>query len=1585
MNAESSTISKFTTESQRTESFHLFSQNDASVAEMSYPLFDIASRKVILPGFFYLFSYLYLCIQILCTSLWTIRNSLINTTNFNFVRQIEKIAYLISYEYYRKNQLIIFLIVTALQTTILSLIIFQIVYYHNVRKLIIWTLYPTRFLIEIIPLIFSHFLANLAGHSYLRIISKDFESIENLYFLTYCFFFVLNAMLFRLTGNVILSSAYLDDHCLCSYDFSHFYFLVVVNSMFHFGSRIFSTYNTWIDYVLLLFHIFFIFYFSFHVFHMFFVKNYSTIILGTTLLSAIFFDVSKIFSDFMNLKIDNLLYFLIPAEIIISVIILSLYVKKIVKKYNQLLSYNKEKNFVEMERSNQNIVQISEEEKTERLKILLENASESTSKLLLHIGFTCGCDIFIDFSLIHYVSQNITSKGLLLMCIRILAYFPTESRLLNSLINSAMRRRDLNESDQFLLYQLKKIKILRQASSSSAAAIDRLMKMKNASKQCELEMKSFWNNSITNITDLRAFFKTISKNEALWEETLADYPNSISHYEEYIKFLIECSTNFEKAVMMKHKVSLIEMGTNFSTDFCYRSMIKSNPIYLKKKILDLKGNVVMNKNTSDGSHNSSNNHYSSSGGSSDSFDIDLRLQEKIGNELIHGSKIRIALQHATMGFKATNSNLLFSTNVLTFIIYLIMVSICYFYYKSIFSDRYFATERSSYTRTVKTGFSIATVFNLLDWANRTTPKRVSFEESLSYFDSVDTSSQTFYDHHLDYPSSMYHFQKLSLYYYVELLKSISELAMKNVNVYELTKVLLSKSVPLTFCYYGNASKPEIVDLKSALSYQYYSQLQLILNSDPENWWHNNSHSCSLFLTFSNISSSVFDLRESFNADQLKSSKEIGSEIKIILYFVTPICFLLFFVPISFVTYNYLEELKKVLSMLFSIDTEFKKAAASSLMKGTEEKDEENIQHDDLGVSTFSGRFYFVSFLVLFLGNASLFALIIYKSMSLNTQFFITSQWSYMASIRSSLVADCLVHIFQAIFLQDESISSRVTFSSLEAISFVQKYVEQIQLMKENLLMGVDSIPPLIGVDDILDRLAIKEQCIPPLIGADLHDMYKCSSSNQLLSIFRDMMMEIESHIFLFNASLNDFSISNFFHLSMNHLLPMLIEMDERIDKLMVLYITQFENDILLLYITAIVLSFLVFLVIRGFNQTFDDAHGASMTLLRHIPPLGIITNIELVDYLISRKSEKKSEETTSSSSVVQGSNNGIVGINISGTIEFLNPAITHILGDTPEQLLGQSIQTIFSENDGKDIVSKMNLMINKQYSNTYECHCKCINDNEMTIDCAVTLHGLLSKSKENIESFIVIIRDESELSHKQKEAEEAKQQSETLLLQILPRDIILRLNRGEKDITFVVPLASIMFIDIVKFGEYSSNLSPDEILSNLSFVFSTFDDLLSKYPLITKIKLIGDIYMCAAGLFSMDSNSNHAEQMIRFGLEALQHLEDINVKLNSNLSIRIGVNSGGPIIAGVLGTDKPVFDIIGDTINVSSRLTSTCVPGHIQISQSTYDLVNNLDFNIDPRGEVFLKGKGKTPTYLVRQNNFLMNISSMGSIIEEKK
>ena len=161
------------------------------------------------------------------------------------------------------------------------------------------------------------------------------------------------------------------------------------------------------------------------------------------------------------------------------------------------------------------------------------------------------------------------------------------------------------------------------------------------------------------------------------------------------------------------------------------------------------------------------------------------------------------------------------------------------------------------------------------------------------------------------------------------------------------------------------------------------------------------------------------------------------------------------------------------------------------------------------------------------------------------------------------------------------------------------------------------------------------------------------------------------------------------------------------------------------------------------------------------------------------------------------------------SFEYVNKAVTGLLGYTPEQLLGQNFSFIFDTRSNNEVVKQIQMMKNDQSSLTYESHIKCISDNNCEKLCHITLLGM-SKSGSSPTSFVFILRDEEELMKRQTEAEEAKKKSEYLLYQILPMDIVLRLNRGEKNISLVVPSATIIFIDVQRFSDYASSLSPPQ-------------------------------------------------------------------------------------------------------------------------------------------------------------------------------
>jgi len=204
-----------------------------------------------------------------------------------------------------------------------------------------------------------------------------------------------------------------------------------------------------------------------------------------------------------------------------------------------------------------------------------------------------------------------------------------------------------------------------------------------------------------------------------------------------------------------------------------------------------------------------------------------------------------------------------------------------------------------------------------------------------------------------------------------------------------------------------------------------------------------------------------------------------------------------------------------------------------------------------------------------------------------------------------------------------------------------------------------------------------------------------------------------------------------------------------------------------------------------------------------------------------------------------------------------------------------------------------------------------------------------------------------------------RERSEALLLNILPKDIVSILKRESRTIADHFEGASILFADVVDFTPMSEKMSPTELVDLLNEIFSYFDDLVEKYD-VEKIKTIGDCYMVAAGV--PRSRPDHAHVLARLALDMHQFVNQRTFG-EHKVSLRIGINSG-PVVAGVIGRKKFIYDLWGDAVNTASRMESHGSIGTIQITRATYELIKG-DFVCEPRGTVYVKGKGEMEAWQI--------------------
>ncbi len=207
-----------------------------------------------------------------------------------------------------------------------------------------------------------------------------------------------------------------------------------------------------------------------------------------------------------------------------------------------------------------------------------------------------------------------------------------------------------------------------------------------------------------------------------------------------------------------------------------------------------------------------------------------------------------------------------------------------------------------------------------------------------------------------------------------------------------------------------------------------------------------------------------------------------------------------------------------------------------------------------------------------------------------------------------------------------------------------------------------------------------------------------------------------------------------------------------------------------------------------------------------------------------------------------------------------------------------------------------------------------------------------------------------------------KNKTESLLLNILPETIIRRIRQGETQIADRFPEVTILFSDLVGFTALANRCSPSRIVEILNYLFSAFDVLANRLKL-EKIKTIGDAYMVAGGL--PEQNAQHAIAVAHMALGMLEILHETGKRFGEKLEVRIGIHSG-EVVAGLIGRQRSIYDVWGDTVNTASRLESSGLPNRIQISESTYRLVKET-FSCEVRGSVEVKGKGTMMTYFLGQ------------------
>lgn len=326
-------------------------------------------------------------------------------------------------------------------------------------------------------------------------------------------------------------------------------------------------------------------------------------------------------------------------------------------------------------------------------------------------------------------------------------------------------------------------------------------------------------------------------------------------------------------------------------------------------------------------------------------------------------------------------------------------------------------------------------------------------------------------------------------------------------------------------------------------------------------------------------------------------------------------------------------------------------------------------------------------------------------------------------------------------------------------------------------------------------------------------------------------------------------------------------------------------------------------------------------------------------------------------SIVENAMEGIFQSTPSGGYLSANPALAKLYGyDSPEELMS-CIKDI-SQQLYVDPERRLEFVAAMDAKNTVSgFECMVYRKNGCRIWVSENVRAVRD-SQGALMYYEGTVSDITERKLAQEELIIQQEQSEKLLLNILPKPIAERLKAQQTTIADSFAEVSVLFADIVGFTELSARMSPTELVKRLNVIFSHFDQLAEKYG-VEKIKTIGDAYMVVGGLPT--PRSDHAEAIALMALGMQAKIAKLSAETGEKLAIRIGINSG-PVVAGVIGVSKFTYDLWGDTVNVAARMEATGFAGRIQVTDVTYELLKD-QYLFESRGKIHVKGKGEMRTY----------------------
>ncbi|KAK8839682.1 hypothetical protein M9Y10_031385 [Tritrichomonas musculus] len=374
----------------------------------------------------------------------------------------------------------------------------------------------------------------------------------------------------------------------------------------------------------------------------------------------------------------------------------------------------------------------------------------------------------------------------------------------------------------------------------------------------------------------------------------------------------------------------------------------------------------------------------------------------------------------------------------------------------------------------------------------------------------------------------------------------------------------------------------------------------------------------------------------------------------------------------------------------------------------------------------------------------------------------------------------------------------------------------------------------------------------------------------------------------------------------------------------------------------------------------------------------VILQNQNVMLLLTKRSMRNFEDESSyldAEKVIENTDEAAVLMDKKMTISDVNNAFVNCVEAPKEELIGKQITDVLKAVPDHPSIEVILMKLNEVYkgnvSPTFKEKITVLTPNGKEKDIVANVICLTTNGTATEDDFSMIsamafvIDDQTEQRKIEEKIYNEKQKITDMLNKVLPISVIEELQKGSESISLSVQSASIGCIEVRSTKTFDPNdfNAPFKFLST---VFNALDDMLKDFPLLTKIRTNSYTYEYAGGLFgSVNKPDKHAEEATRFALKVISCASQIGEKVGSEIEFKIGLSTGGPLVAGVIGLNKPIFHLIGPTVDFAQRMKKSGVFNQVQVTRAVYELIYAYNFKVTERGDIDTGGGKVLRTYVI--------------------